>query len=151
MMRRGGWNALRSFRAVALALVAVGACCGLINPLEPAAASNAGFNGEFVFEMDGEIFSQAADGSHLVQVTSDSAVPGGNYGPTWSPDGAQIAYLRIVSIGTGRFRCDVRVMEADGSRIRGSPVLTAIAGRGPSPGRRMGTSWRSLPESSCMW
>ena len=114
---------LRSFRAVALALVAVGACCGLINPLEPAAASNAGFNGEFVFEMDGEIFSQAADGSHLVQITSDSAVPGGNYAPTWSPDGAQIAYLRIVSIGTSRFRCDVRVMEADGSRIR---VVTSV-------------------------
>jgi hypothetical protein len=55
-----------------------------------------------------QIVVMDADGSDSVQITSDQAV---NFGPTWSPDGTQIAFVKAESNGTR----DVWVMGADGT------------------------------------
>ena len=37
------------------------------------------------------------------------------FGPSWSPDGDRIAFTGCFNVGTPQQRCDVYVMNADGS------------------------------------
>jgi Tol biopolymer transport system component len=113
----------RSFWVVVVALFAGGAVLFVSAPFDSASASGPGFNGRFVFEIDGEIYSQAANGSDLVQLTSDSGMSSRNFAPAWSPGGVRVAYLRYEQIGADFNRCELRVMASDGSQIR---VLTEI-------------------------
>jgi len=55
-----------------------------------------------------DIYTAAPDGTGLTRLTTVAAA---EYGPTWSPDGAQIAFVRP----DGSFREDVWIMDRDGS------------------------------------
>ena len=68
-----------------------------------------------VFDLLGDIYTVPATGGTARQLTRGLAI---NRQPVWSPDGKQIAY---VSDGSGR--CQLQVMDADGSsqRMLGKP------------------------------
>jgi len=66
-----------------------------------------------------QIFVMDADGSGVVQLTSDQAV---NFAPAWSPDGTQIAFVKEEPNGTR----DVWVMD-----VEGPDAHRLAAGAGP--------------------
>ena len=61
-----------------------------------------------------DIFVVNGDGSDLVRLTTDGDAGVSNQGPTWSPDGASIAYRHLQPDGGG----GIWVMNADGSGHR---------------------------------
>ena len=73
-----------------------------------------------------------ADGSDPVQVTADQAI---NFGTAWSPDGAQIAFVKLESNGTR----DVWIIGTDGTGAhrlapwRRPPVRCGVAAARRSP------------------
>jgi len=79
-----------------------------------------------VFDLLGDIYTVPAMGGAARQLTRGLAI---NRQPVWSPDGKQIAYI---SDGSGR--CQLQVMDADGSsqRTLGKPdVAFEYFGAGP--------------------
>jgi hypothetical protein len=72
-----------------------------------------GFFGAF------EIFVMNADGSDQTRLTRarDDGVAFHSYEPTWSPDGARIAFTRTIFPGDGRFDEEIYVMNRDGSGV----------------------------------
>jgi Tol biopolymer transport system component len=66
-----------------------------------------------------------ADGSHAHRIATNA------FDPTWSPDGRQIAFARLVAKGN----TEIFVMNADGSRLR---RLTF------NPGRDVDPTWQPL-------
>jgi TolB protein len=62
---------------------------------------------------DPDIYSMNADGGNRTQLTNSSDL---EYGPTWSPDGSKIAYIRDVPLDDqGAVRSKIYIMNADGS------------------------------------
>ena len=75
-----------------------------------------------------DIFVANADGTNAVRLTNAGNAPTGtntNYGATWSPDGAKIAFTRA-----SESRSDVFLMDADGTGVK---KLTGKSGDGFSP------------------
>jgi TolB protein len=66
---------------------------------------------------NGEIYVMEADGSGQTRVTDD---PGDDQGPTWSPDGSQIAFaaLRNIQGAIDEEDYEIYAMAADGSDVR---------------------------------
>ena len=62
------------------------------------------------------IFTVEADGSNRVQLTGPSKPrsQGGDYFPAFSPDGARLAFVRIVNDGEYSLRARISLMDADG-------------------------------------
>jgi Tol biopolymer transport system component len=69
-----------------------------------------------------DIYVMNSDGSDVTRLTSD---PAPEWNPVWSPDGAQIAFVR------GESETEVFVMQADGSDVR--QVTTTEGGSGFTP------------------
>jgi len=63
-------------------------------------------DGRIAFARNGKILTVLPDGSGLTSLTE-----GGSSGPSWSPDGAQIAYVQDSGLGAR----DLWIMAADGS------------------------------------
>jgi Tol biopolymer transport system component len=113
-------DAVRPLRTV---LVLAVAFPSLVATGVPASAATAG---AIVFAStrdgaDGDVFVQNADGSGLAQLTRTGAFEAD---PTWSPDGARIAFTRrVVNATCPSIGClEIFVMNADGS---GATRLTA--------------------------
>jgi hypothetical protein len=96
----------------ALALLAFGAA---MLPPSGAGATLPGDNGRIAFvserEGDFDIYTMNADGTGVAQVTNDPAV---DFNPSWSPDGAKIAFA---SNRGSPADFDVYVMNPDGSGV----------------------------------
>ena len=60
--------------------------------------------------VDWDIYAMGADGSSQRSLTIGPAI---DYRPTWSPDGAKIAFIRDARSGAG-----IAVMNADGSGLQ---------------------------------
>jgi Tol biopolymer transport system component len=91
----------------------------VVGPTETRSADAAvpALSGKIVFQryqlpavVDWDIYAMRADGSSQRSLTIGRAF---DYRPTWSPDGAKIAFIRDARLGTG-----IAVMNADGSGLR---------------------------------
>lgn len=81
--------------AVAVALVAA----------FPASAAFPGTNGRLAFSRNGNVFTIDPDGTDPARITGT----GNDWGPTWSPDGGSIAFVRCTDL------CAIWVMDQDGT------------------------------------
>jgi dipeptidyl aminopeptidase/acylaminoacyl peptidase len=125
--------------ATILGSLMVGACgsdgdgaervsCASSKPTPKSAGLNKDLKGQIVFASDRagrnlELFVMAADGSGVRRLTTTRA---NEALPTWSPDGTEIAFVSfqddLASLDADASRAQVKVMRADGSRVR---ALTA--------------------------
>ena len=76
-------------------------------PSAPGRIDISTLTGRIVFDNGEDIYVMNADGTNLIQVTTD---PAAEYHPTWSPDGKRIAYRHQVGDLT-----DIYVINVDGS------------------------------------
>jgi len=81
--------------------------------------------GRVVFDANWDIYAVAVDGSGLKRLTRS---PAREYDPSWSPDGAKIAYRHQPD--EDEARAEIYLMNADGS---GKRNLTRSAGQDHSP------------------
>lgn len=84
-----------------------------------------------------DIFVIDADGNNIRALTSGSSKVSSN-SPAWSPDGAQIAFARSVSISTNQSSSEISVRTVDGS----SQIQLTNTGNNSAP------SWQPLPGGS---
>ena len=98
----------------------------LVVLLAPAAAHAAfpGQNGKIAFARGGDIWTMNPDGTAQVNLTN-TAVAENN--PAWSPDGAKLAFDRIVGPAFNR---QVFVMNADGTGV--TPIPNTTGGEDPA-------------------
>lgn len=105
---RWSWDvAVRHRVAVASGLLAV-LLAGATVTADRASATFPGANGKIAASRDGDIVTMNADGTGEVALTN----AGSDYWPTWSPNGAIIAFTRYSPIGSS-----VWVVNADGSGV----------------------------------
>jgi dipeptidyl aminopeptidase/acylaminoacyl peptidase len=125
------WSILAA-SLIALALISLSGAPSRAQDEVATATPVGGGAGEIAFasDRDGnpEIYVMAADGSHLRNLTQNSA---SDLWPVWSPDGSQIAFM---SNRDGNW--EVYVMDADGSNPRNLTQNSADDGE---------PSWRPAP------
>jgi uncharacterized repeat protein (TIGR01451 family) len=117
----------RQWKTLVLVLAAAASGGVLLSGAERAGAAHPGANGKIAFARvvagGSEIFVIDPDGANQTQLTRNSVADGT---PSWSPDGAKIAFFRDF----GFPNTEIVVMNADGS---GETQLTAHPSRDESP------------------
>ena len=118
---------------------------GQFGPLSPDGLSSGGAGGGGPSVGEYDLWTRALDGSGPVQLTNDPGLEGG---PSWSPDGRQIAFH---AVRTGD--ADIWVVAVDGGQQRQLTDAGAEASRaglvaGRDPDRLHERSWRRLRVST---
>lgn len=109
---KNGRRILRSLSRLVVVVVLGSSAVVLTAPTAANSTSRA-LQGRIVFDDDGaDVWSVNADGSNRRRLTSD---PAPEFDPSWSPDGAKVAYRsEVMNIG-GSGNSEIYVMNADGS------------------------------------
>lgn len=95
-------------------LIVCAAAIATVTPIVPVSAGT-GLNGRIAFSRFGgndhssQIYSMLPDGTDLIRLTHTKT---NNDSPAWSPDGSQIAYVRLGRSGVGS---TLMIMNADGT------------------------------------
>src|SRR3954452_1993496 len=84
----------------------IGVCLAALTLASPRYSTVPGGNGKIAYECNGSICTIGPDGSGPINL-------GTGFGPTWSPEGSQIAFIR--SNGNGGY--NIYKMNADGSGV----------------------------------